>query len=57
MPYLKQSTAVTLKLGPFVDSSDGNTEETALTINAADVKLSKNGGTFAAKNDSLLKKR
>ena len=52
MPYLKQSTAVTLKLGPFVDSSDGNTEETALTINAADVKLSKNGGTFAAKNDS-----
>ncbi len=52
MPYLKQSTAVTLKLGPFVDSSDGNTEETALTINASDVKLSKNGGAFAAKNDA-----
>lgn len=52
MPYLKQSTAVTLKLGPFVDSSDGNTEETALTINAADVKISKNGGAFASKNDS-----
>ena len=29
MQYLRQSTAVTLKLGPFVDSADGDTDETA----------------------------
>lgn len=50
--YLKQSTAATVKLGPFVDSTDGATAETALTISQADVRLSKNGGDFAQKNDA-----
>lgn len=48
--YLKQSTAVTIKVGPFVDSGDGNTAETSLTIQKADVRLSKNGGNMAAAN-------
>lgn len=48
---LRQSTASqAIKLGPFVDSTDGNTQETALTIANTDVRLSKNGGTLAAKN-------
>ncbi|MBD3262735.1 MAG: hypothetical protein GF334_13880 [Candidatus Altiarchaeales archaeon] len=50
--YLKQSTATTLKLGPFVDSTDGNTLEDSLTISQGDVKLSKNGGNFAQKNEA-----
>lgn len=49
---LKQSTAKTLKLGPFVDSTDGFTKETALTINQANVVLSKDNGTIAQKNDA-----
>lgn len=49
---LRQSTAVTLKVGPFVDSTDGFTKETALTIAQADVLLSKNNGAFAQKNDA-----
>lgn len=50
--YLKQSTSVTIVLGPFVDSTDGVTAETGLTISQADVRLSKNAGTFAQKNDT-----
>jgi hypothetical protein len=50
--YLKQSTSVTIKVGPFVDSTDGNTDETALTISQADVRLAKNGGDLAQKNDA-----
>ena len=50
--WLKQSTAITLRIGPFLDSADGNTQETALTIAQADVVLSKAGGAFAAKNDA-----
>lgn len=52
MNYLKQSTAATIKLGPFVDDTDGKTAETALTIAQADVRLSKNGGDMAQKNDA-----
>lgn len=52
MVWLKQSTAATLKIGPFVDDSDGKTPETALTISQADVRLSKNGGDFAQKNEA-----
>lgn len=52
MILLKQSTAVTLVLGPFVDQTDGFTAETALTIAQADVRLSKNGAAFAQKNDA-----
>ena len=49
---LKQSTAVDLKIGPFVDATDGGTPETGLTIHAAHVRLSKNGGTLAKKNEA-----
>lgn len=49
---LKQSTAATVVLGPFVDSTDGVTAETALTISQADVRLSKNAGAFAQKDDA-----
>lgn len=52
MIYLKQSTATTVRIGPFVDDSDGKTAETALTIAQADVRLSKNGGAAASKNDT-----
>lgn len=50
--FLRANTAVTLKLGPFLDSTNGNDNETALTIAQADVRLSKNGGNMAQKNES-----
>jgi len=50
--YLKQSTAYTFRLGPFVDSTDGNTQENALTIAYTDVLLAKAGGALAAKSDT-----
>jgi hypothetical protein len=45
--WLRQSTAVVLKMGPFVDSTTGYDAETGLTIGQADIQLSKNGGAFA----------
>ena len=45
--YLKQGATPTLALGPFLDSTDGFTAETALSIVQADVRVSKNGGAFA----------
>lgn len=50
--FLKQSTAVTLRIGPFVDATDAVTAEDSLTIAQADVRLSKNHGAFAQKNES-----
>lgn len=51
MLYLKQSTASqAILIGPFVDSTDGATAETALSIANTDIRLSKNGGNLAAKN-------
>ena len=47
--FLKQSTAVDVLIGPFVDSTDGNTAETGLTL---DVELSKNGQGLANKSDA-----
>lgn len=47
MELLKQSTSVTIKMGPFLDDTDGKTAETGLTISQADIRLSKNGGAFA----------
>lgn len=52
MTILRQSTAVTIKLGPFLDSTDGVTAEGSLTISQADIRLSKNGGNYAQKNDT-----
>jgi len=51
MQFLKQNIAATIKLGPFVNSTDGVTPETALTISQADIRLSKNGGDFAQTNN------
>lgn len=51
MRLLKQSTATTLRLGPFLDSTDGVTAETALTISQSDVLLWKEGGTTAAQKN------
>jgi hypothetical protein len=53
MRFLRQSTASQeVSLGYFVDSTDGNTEETALTIANTDVKLHKNGATTLANKNS-----
>jgi hypothetical protein len=52
MHFLKQSTAVTVKIGPFVDATDGATAETGLTISQADIRLTKNGGNIAQSNDA-----
>src|SRR3990167_6107497 len=48
--WLKQSTAMDVKIGPFVDATDGVTPETALTITQPDIRLAKNGGAWAQKN-------
>jgi len=45
--WLKQSTAATVCMGPFVDDTDGKTAETGLTIAQADIRLTKNGGDIA----------
>lgn len=50
--FLKQSTAVDLGIGPFVDSTDGVTAETALTLSQADFRLKKNNGNWAQKSDT-----
>lgn len=50
MRWLRQSTSVDLPIGPFVDSTDGVTPETALTITQPDIRLKKNGAAWAQKN-------
>ena len=50
--WIKQSTASTIKLGPFLDDTDGKPPETGLTISQADIRLSKNGGAFAQSNNT-----
>jgi hypothetical protein len=50
--WLKQSTAITAKIGPFIDDGDGKTAEVALTLTQADIRLSKNGGNIAQKNEA-----
>lgn len=50
---LRLSTASQeIPLGPFVDSTDGNTAETALTIANTDIKLQKNGATTQANKNA-----
>jgi hypothetical protein len=44
---LREDTATTIKVGPFSDPADSSAE-TSLTIQKADVRLSKNGGNMAA---------
>jgi hypothetical protein len=50
MRILKQSTSVDVPIGPFLDSTDGVTAETALTITQPDIRLKKNGAAWAQKN-------
>lgn len=54
--FLKQSTSATIKFGPFVDAADGVTLETGLATaldNATTgIRVSKNGGNYADRNDA-----
>ena len=53
--FLKQSTTITVSVGPFVSATDGKTPVTDLYTggaNAMTVYLSKNGGTAAARNSA-----
>jgi len=50
MVFLKQNIATSVKIGPFIDDTDGKTAEIALTLTQGDIRLSKNGGDFAQKN-------
>ena len=52
MTYLKQSTAVTVLIGPFIDDTDGKSAETGLTLAQADIRLSKNAGNMAQKTEA-----
>lgn len=53
MIFLRQSTASQeIPLGRFVDSTDGNTEETGLTIANTDIKIWKTGATTLASKNS-----
>lgn len=52
MRFLKQSTTVTIPIGPFYDATDGVTVESALTIPPSSVQISKNNGAMAAKDES-----
>jgi len=50
MADLRQSTTQIIRFGPFLDSVDGVTPETGLTITQADMQLSKDGASFAQKS-------
>lgn len=50
--WLKQSTAVIIKFGPFLDKIDGVSEEIGLTIAQANIRLTKNGGNIAQSNNA-----
>lgn len=53
MWFLRQSTASQeIPLGPFVDSTDGNTAKTGLTIANTDIKLQKTGATSQTNKNS-----
>ena len=58
MLILKQSTSVTVQFGPFVDNTDGVPLEVGLASamdNATTgIRLAKNGGTLADRNDSTV---
>jgi hypothetical protein len=51
--FLKQSTASQeISFGYFLDTTDGNTEETGLTIANTDIKIRKGGGTTLINKNS-----
>lgn len=47
--FLKKSTAVTIRMGPALDKTDGVTEETGLSPT---VEISKNGAAFVSRNST-----
>jgi hypothetical protein len=49
---LRHNTPVTVIIGPFSDSTNGDDEETLLAISQADIVISKNAGAFAQKNET-----
>ena len=53
MLYLKQSVAVNIKLGPFLDSTDGDAVEDGLTIDAGDIWISKGFAALANPGQSV----
>ena len=52
MRELKQSTAVDVMIGPFLDETNGKDAETTLTVTQAEVRLSKNGANMAQKAEA-----
>lgn len=52
MIILRELTAASLILGPFLDSTDGVTAKTSLVLSNGTTRISKNGGAFAARNAS-----
>ena len=50
---LKQSTATTINVGPFIDDTDFKTLETALTVTGMTVKIIKHSDTFSSANTSF----
>lgn len=53
MRYLRQSTATAVAIGPFVDSADGATPETALTVTSMSVNLQKHSNTHPLANTAI----
>lgn len=51
MNFLRQSTAVDIAIGPFIDD-DGITPATGLSITQAETRLKKNNGAWAQANDN-----
>ena len=49
---IRANTGTTLKIGPFLDQTNASEGESGEDIDQADVRLSKNGGNFAQKNDA-----
>lgn len=52
IPLRYNTASQEVPLGFFLDSTDGNTEETGLTISNTDIKLWKNGATSLASKNS-----
>ncbi|MEA3281682.1 MAG: hypothetical protein U9Q68_03845 [Euryarchaeota archaeon] len=52
IPLRKSTASQEIPLGYFVDNTDGDTEETGLTISNTDIKLWKTGATTLANKNS-----
>ena len=56
--WLRQSTSITIHMGPFLDATDGVTPEeglaSALDATTTGIQLSKNGATMADRNSATV---